>query len=77
MERRSDRLTAQYVDAVLSVLHDDEDSDGIVTVLLEYGLPIQAVVRIAAAGTIRCRFCAHGYSTSRRDREPTHQPGHT
>lgn len=45
MERRTDRLTALYVDAVLNFSeHDGRDST--LVALLEYGLSLATVLRI-------------------------------
>lgn len=47
MERRTDRLTALYVDAVLNFSeHDGRDST--LVALLEYGLPLQTVFRLVS-----------------------------
>lgn len=47
MERRTDRLTALYVDAVLNFSeHDGRDST--LVALLEYGLPLGTALRIVS-----------------------------
>ena len=48
MERRTDRLSALYVDAVLSVC-DPDDRDSAVVILLDHGLGLETVMRLVNA----------------------------
>lgn len=48
MERRTDRLTAIYVDAVLNFSERD-GRDSTLVALLEYGLPLGTVLRILSS----------------------------
>lgn len=68
MDRRSDYCTAQYVDTVLSILRDDEDCGGVVSVLLEFGLPMTTVLRIAASTKNRRELPPAGETISRQSR---------
>lgn len=53
MERRTDRLSALYVDAVLNVCQADE-RDSAVVILLDHGLGLETVMRLVnASGTRR------------------------
>ena len=53
MERRTDRLSALYVDAVLNVCQP-EDRDSALVILLDHGLSLETVMRLVdASGTRR------------------------
>ena len=46
MDRRSNQLTALFVDTVIDFMCYEEDRDGIATVLQDYGLELATVHRI-------------------------------
>jgi len=52
MERRTDRLSALYVDAVLNVCRRDH-ADSATVILLDHGLPLDTVMRIVNAPKAR------------------------
>jgi hypothetical protein len=54
MERRTDRLSALYVDAVLNVCQR-EDRDSAVVILLDHGLRLDTVMRLVNAQNARRR----------------------
>jgi len=54
MERRTDRLSALYVDAVLNVCRPDHP-DSATVILLDHGLPLETVMRIVNAPRARRR----------------------
>lgn len=54
MERRTDRLSALYVDAVLHVCQP-EDRDCAVVILLDHGLGLDTVMRLVDAPNARRR----------------------
>lgn len=56
MERRRNRLTAAYVDAILDFCTCDERESAVI-VLLEHGLPLQTALRIVGGDASR-RACA-------------------
>lgn len=76
MDRRSDHFTAHYVDAVLSILHDDEDADGIIIVLLDFGLSAAMVSRIAATSKNRRELTRLQPRNPTQQIRPFHQLGH-
>lgn len=66
MERRTDTLSALYVDAVLNVCRPD-DPDSATVILLDHGLSLASVMRIvnAPGDRRRTRRCDGPYPSAR------------
>jgi hypothetical protein len=73
MERRTDQLTALYIDAVIDFCEPDYRQCAIVT-LLDYGLAVDTVLRILAEPRVRRPYGGSREQASPRSESPRSEP---
>ena len=76
MDRRTNHLTALFVDTALDFLRYEDDRDGIATVLAEYGLQPVTVDRILAQQRRSFGPSMPEQSSTRASTGSSNYPGH-